>query len=119
MNFRRVAIACVAPLTLQLATLSAPALAQRSTPTSFERAMLAQLDAPTRAEVTRRATGGNTVLNVVGTILLNNYQAAGPRNPGEALTVVAVDFARGVAVLRRAENAFEIVRFDPRTLRLL
>lgn len=116
MKLRRIAIACVAPIALHFAALSAPAMAQA--PTDFEQAMLAQLDDATRAEVEQRATGGNTVLNVIGTILLNNYQAAGPRNAGAALTVVAVDFGRGTAVVQRASNVFELIRFDPRTLRV-
>lgn len=116
MRLRRVMIACAAPIALNLAALSAPALAQA--PTDFEQAMLAQLDDATRAEVESRATGGNTVLNVIGTILLNNYQAGGARRPGTALTVVAVDFGRGTAVVQRASNVFELIRFDPRTLRL-
>jgi len=109
MNSARIAIA--------LAALSLPASAFAATP-AFERALLAELDTTTRAEVERRATGGNTVTGVVGTILLNNYQAAGPRNPGESVEVVAVDFGRGAAVIRRGTNVFEVVRFDPRTLRV-
>ena len=109
MTLTRVAIA--------VAALAASAPAVAATP-AFERALLAELDATTRAEVERRATGGNTVTGVVGTILLNNYQAAGPRNAGESVEVVAVDFGRGAAVIRRAPNVFEVVRFDPRTLRV-
>jgi hypothetical protein len=81
--------------------------------------MLAELDAPTRADVERRATAGNTVLNVVGTILLNNYYKAGARHPGQAVSVAAVDFSRGAVVFRRAPNVLEIQRFDPRTLRMI
>lgn len=58
------------------------------------------------------------MFGVVGTILLNRYQEAGPRNLGEALEVVAVDFSRGVVVIRRAVNLFEVRRFDPRMLPL-
>jgi hypothetical protein len=114
MNLSRVAIACAAPILLSLSMTSAPALAQ--TPTGFERAMLAELDATTRAEVERRATGGNTVKGVIGTILLNNYYKAGARNPGQPLTVVAIDFSLGVVVFQRRANVFEVQRFDPRTL---
>ncbi|MCX8476447.1 MAG: hypothetical protein MT490_11685 [Sphingomonas sp.] len=105
-------------MALSLAAPS-PALAQASTPSTFERAMLAELDAPTRAEVERRAVAGNTVKGVIGTILLNNYYAAGARRPGRALTVVAIDFSLGVVVFRRAANVFEVQRFNPQTLRLL
>lgn len=118
MNLSRAAIAFVAPIALSF-TASAPALAQASSHSAFERAMLAELDAPTRAEVERRATAGNSVVGVVGTMLLNNYYKAGARRPGQALTVVAVDFSRGAVVLRRAANVFEVQRFDPKTLRIL
>lgn len=119
MKLSRIASACVAPILLHLTALSAPALAQPSSPSAFERAMLAELDARTREEVESRATAGNSVMGVVSTILLNNYQAAGARTRGAALSVVAVDFSRGMVVIRRAPNAFEVRRFDPRTLRLL
>ena len=116
MKLSRVAIACLAPLTLSLTVLPAPALAQA--PSAYERAILVGLDATTRAEVERRATGGNTVSGVVATKLLNNYQQAGPRTPGAAVTVVAVDFERGAVVLREAPDVLVLERFDPRTLNI-
>ena len=119
MNLNRIAIACVAPLALTLATVSAPAQAAPAGASEFDHAVLGQLDAPTRAEVERRATGGNTVTGVVGTILLNNYYKAGARKPGTALRVIAVDFALGHVVFERGPNLFEVQRFDPRTLRIL
>lgn len=112
----RIAFACAAPLALGAVAWSAPALAQERT--GLERAVLAQLNASTRAQIEGRATGGNTVMNVVGTALLNNYYQAGARSAGEALTVVAIDFAKGIAVLKREPNTFEIVPFDPATLRI-
>lgn len=118
MNLIRFAVTCAAPAGLLAAALSAPVQAQ-SPATEFERAMLEQLDSSTRAAVESRATAGNNVMNVVGTILLNNYYEAGARTPGEQLTVLAVDFSRGVVVLRREPNFFEVERFDPRTLRIL
>ena len=119
MKLSRVAIALAAPITLQFAALSAPALAQSRAPTAYERAILAELDAPTRTEVQRRATAGDNVTGVVAIILLNNYQAQGATTPGAAVSVVAVDFARGTVVLRKGPDAFELHRFDPATLRLL
>lgn len=116
MSLRHVAIACVASITLGFA--AQPAQAQQASP-AFERAVLDGLDAATRADVERRATAGNTVLAVIGTTLINNYYGAGARTPGEALTIVAIDFAQGVVVLRRAPNVFEVERFDPRTLRIM
>lgn len=98
------------------ATISPPAVAQPASNANFDRAVLAQLDAPTRAEVQKRAVKGNTVTGVIGTMLLNNYYAAGARKPGEALTVVAVDFARGAVVFRRSASVFEVQRFNPQNL---
>ena len=118
MNLSRVAIACAAPILLSFSVSSAPALAQASTPTAFERAMLAELDDATRADVERRATAGNTVKGVIGTILMNNYYKVGARRPGQAVTVAAIDFSLGAVVFQRAPNVFELRRFDPRTLRM-
>jgi hypothetical protein len=113
MTVSRIVIASAA---LSLTFSSAPVLAQTSP--AFERAILGEMDPATRADVEKRATGGNTVGGVVGTILINNYHAAGAKNPGEALTVIALDFERGVAVLGTDERTFEIIHFDPKTLRL-
>lgn len=119
MTFTRIALACAAPIALSLGVLSAPALAQTATASpAFERAMLAEMDTATRATVSSRATGGNTVAAVIGTILINNYEAAGAKQPGKALTVIAVDYARGVAVLGYDQETFEVIHFDPKTLRL-
>ena len=113
MTFTRLAVACAAPIAL---ALTAPAVAQTSP--AFERAMLGEMDAATRADVEKRASGGNTVSGIIGTILLNRYEAAGAKKPGEALTILAVDFARGVAVLGHDQDTYEIIRFNPKTLEL-
>ena len=115
MTFTRIAFVCAAPIALSM--LSAPALA--AAPNAFEKAMLAELDASTRAGIEKRATDGNTVMAVIGTTLLNNYYAAGARNAGEALTVAAIDFSRGVVVFQRSANVFEIQRFNPKTLQMI
>ncbi|TCM18166.1 hypothetical protein EDF56_105517 [Novosphingobium sp. PhB165] len=120
MNFNRVTLSCAALIAVNLAALPTPSLAQpAATPTAFERAMLSVLDAPTRAQVEKRAVHGNTVSGVIGTILLNNYYGAGARNPGQALSVAAVDFGRGTVIFRRAPNVLELQRFDPHTLRMI
>jgi hypothetical protein len=116
MTFTRIAFACAAPLALGLAALSAPAAAQTSP--AFEKAMLAEMDAATRADVQKRAKGGSKVSEIIGTILLNRYHASGAKHPGEAITVLAVDFERGVAVLGHDKRTYEIIRFDPKTLHL-
>lgn len=118
MTLNDLKIAMICPMALSLATLAPAAMAQPATPSSLDRAVLAQLDAPTRADVEKRAVRGNTVTGVVGTILLNNYYAAGARKPGQALTVVAVDFSRGAVVFRRSANVFEVQRFNPHNLQL-
>ena len=119
MTFTRFAVACAAPVALSLAMLSIPAQAQTATASpAFERAMLAEMDTATRNSVSSRATGGNTVAAVIGTILINNYEAAGAKHPGKALSVIALDYARGVVVLGLDEETDEVVHFDPKTLRL-
>jgi hypothetical protein len=117
MKLARLAFALAAPLALQFTAMPAPAFAQ-SGPTAYERAILAGLDSPTRTEVQRRARGGDNVTGVVAIILLNNYQSAGPTSPGEAVSVVAVDFARGTVVLRKGADELVLHRFDPATLHI-
>jgi hypothetical protein len=86
---------------------------------AFDRAILGEMDPATRADVERRATGGNTVAGVIATTLLNDNQMAKHGKAGGPITVVAVDFVRGVVVIQKAPNEYEPVRFDPKTLRLL
>ena len=119
MTFTRFAVACVTPITLSLAVLSAPAMAQTATASNaFERAMLAEMDSSTRSAVSGRATGGNTVAAVIGTTIINNYEARGAKHPGRPLTIIAIDYDRGVAVLGYDQETFEVVKFDKKTLRL-
>jgi hypothetical protein len=104
---------------LALATPAIPAaLAQTPSP-AFQAAILGGLDAPTRAEVERRATGGNSVYEVLRVILLNNMQAANLIRPGEAplSEVVAIDFIREHAVVRQGDN-LRVLNFDRATLNL-
>src|SRR6478735_7874704 len=117
MTFTRAAFTCAASIALSLSLVSAPALAQTSP--AFERAILAELDPATRADVQKRATGGNPVSGIIGTILLNRYNAAGPKHPGEKLTVVALDFARGKAVLGSDKRTYEIIKFNTKNLNLI
>lgn len=117
MSLRRIVISGVA-----LASISGMALSVQAqtppppTPTpAFERAFLSEMNDATRAEVERRATGGNTISGVIATILLNNNQVAQHGQAG-ALTVIAVDFIRGVVVIQKAPNTYVPLRFDPKTL---
>jgi hypothetical protein len=116
MILARFAFAVAAPLTLSLAAVSAPAHAQGHS--AYERAILAGLDSSTRAEVQRRSAGGDNVSGVVAIILLNNYQAAGATTPGEAVSIVAIDFVRGTVVLKKGAEELVLHRFDPASLRL-
>jgi hypothetical protein len=114
MSFRTTAIALAAT-----ALLVAPAFAQTTPATvgaapspALRAAILADLNAETRAEVTRRATGGNSQEEVLSTILLNNLQLADAPNA----RVVAIDFAREVAVLDVPGQNMRVVPFNRATL---
>jgi hypothetical protein len=79
--------------------------------TTLEQAELAGLSAEKRAEVQARAVNGNTVSEVLTTILLNSIKAKHP-----ASRIVALDFGRGVAVVQLADGKIEPVNFDTTTL---
>ena len=117
MNLRLVIMGCVAPAAIGVVAL--PALAQMPPHSAaMERAIVGEMNSATRGAVKKRATGGNTVSGVIATILLNNYQLAREGKAGEAVSVVAIDFVRGMVVIKDAET-FEPVRFDPKTLNIL
>ena len=87
---------------------------------AFERAFLGEMDAATRAEVEKRATAGNTISGVIATILLNDNQMVAKHGmAGAAITVIAIDFVRGVVVIENSPGHYEPVRFDPKTLKVL
>jgi len=101
---KRFALASLALIALAPAAFAAPSPA-------FQQAILAELAPQKRAEVQGRATGGNSVHEVLAVILLNNLQladAAGAR-------VVAVDFGRETAVVEQ-RGAYRVIQFDHRTL---
>ena len=52
-------------------------------------------------------------------MLLNDNQMARHGKAGAPISVVAVDFVRGVVVIQNGTNQYEPVRFDPKTLRVL
>ena len=111
MRLRHIVIACVALAAMGVIALSVhtqtpppPTLSP-----AFERAYLSEMDAATRTEVEKRATAGNTISGVIATILLNNYQSANPGKAVGPLSVVAVDFVRGVVVIQIGPNEFEPV----------
>ena len=77
----------------------------------FERAELGYLNADVRAEVERRATGGNTPRGVLETMMLNNLQLRLP-----ATEVLGLDFMKSLVVYRAPDGALRTARFNPSTL---
>jgi hypothetical protein len=78
-----------------VATLAAApaAIAQPGPSAAFQRAILEGLSPETRADIERRATGGNSVYEVARVTLLNNMQLANLIKPDEPplSSVVAID----------------------------
>ena len=97
-------------IALAAAALAMPALAQ-PTP-AFQRAILAELNPETRAEIERRATAGNSVSEVLDVVLLNNLQLAN----ASGAKVVAVDFGRETAVIDVPGQSLRVVQFNRQTL---
>lgn len=80
---------------------------------ALEQAELAGLSPELRAQVKARAVGGNSVAEVLQVTLLNNIKLK-----HEASLIVAMDWAKGVAVVRLLNGSLEVVNFDPRTLQI-
>ena len=82
--------------------------------TTLEQAELAGLKPQTRAEVeSRMKQGGQTVSEVLTTILLNSIKM---KHLGSQ--IVALDFNRGVAVVRADNGELHTVNFDTTTLEI-
>jgi len=82
--------------------------------TSLEQAELAGLNPQKRAEVEdRMKQGGQTVSEILTTILLNNIKL---RHLGSE--IVALDFGRGIAVVRTPHHQMRTVNFDTTTLEI-
>jgi hypothetical protein len=82
--------------------------------TTLEQAELAGLNPQTRAEVeSRMKQGGQTVSEILTTILLNSVKL---KHLGSQ--IVALDFNRGIAVVRTANGRIRTVNFDTTTLEL-
>lgn len=91
-----------------LALVAGSAAAQSSAGSrEFQRAELAEVSPAIRAEVERRATGGNTIRGVLETMLLNEISA---RWPGSRL--VAMDMGRGVGVFALPDNSLKAATFN-------
>lgn len=87
---------------------TAPAMAQTSMGSrEFQQAELSEVSPAIRAEVERRATGGNTVRGVLETMLLNEISV---RWPGSRL--VAMDMGRGVGVFALPDNTLKAATFN-------
>ncbi len=92
-----------------LLILSSASYAQIAT--TLEQAELAGLSPEKRAEVQARAVNGNTVSEVLQTILLNSIKLKHP-----ASRIVALDFGRGIAVVELTSGKTDLVQFDTTTL---
>ena len=94
-----------------VATVLGASAALAQTATTLEQAELAGLSPEKRAEVEARAVGGNTVYEVLQTMLLNNIKAKHPGN-----RIAALDFNRGIAIVEVPGGAMKAVNFDTTTL---
>ena len=87
-----------------------PTLAQMAT--TLEQAELAGLSADKKAEVQQRMSqGGQTVYEILQTMLLNNIKVKHP-----ASRIAALDFNRGIAIVQTTSGGMEAVNFDTSTL---
>jgi hypothetical protein len=96
-----------------VALVGSPIVHAQLSPAPIEQAELAGLDPQLRAQVQARATGGNSVTEVLQVMLLNNIKAKQPANQ-----IVAMDWGKGVAVVEAAAGSMSVVHFDPKTLQL-
>jgi hypothetical protein len=105
-GYRTIALAACA------AVIVAAPIAYAQVATTLEQAELAGLTPEKKAEVqTRLAQGGQTVSEVLQTILLNSIKLKHPAN-----RIVALDFNRGIAVVQLADGKMSAVQFDTTTL---
>lgn len=80
--------------------------------TTLEQAELAGLTPEKKAEVQARlGQGGQTVSEILQTMLLNSIKLRHP-----ASKIVALDFNRGIAVVQLADGKISPVQFDTTTL---
>ena len=95
---------------LGIVVMGAP-IAHAQVATTLEQAELAGLTPEKRAEVQARAINGNTVSEVLQTMLLNSIKLKHP-----ASKIVALDFGRGAAVVQMTDGKMSVVSFDTTTL---
>ena len=112
MKFWISAIAVAGCAVLMTGPQHAYAQASAGFQTALGNAELAELNPDKRAEVeTRMKQPGQTVPEILQTILLNSIKAKYPAN-----RIVALDFGRGTAVVELPSKEMRTVEFDTRTL---
>ena len=110
MSFHGKSCGAIAAALGVMLTAATPSFAQVAT--SIEQAELAGLAPATLAQVkSRMAEGGQTVYEILQTMLLNNIKALVPGG-----TIAALDFNRGVAIVRTPAGGLRPVNFDTTTL---
>jgi hypothetical protein len=87
--------------------------AYAQSPTALEQAELSGLSPEMRADVQKRAVGGNSVTEVLQVMLLNNIKAKQPANQ-----IIAMDWGKGAAVVEMAAGGMKVVHFDTKTLQI-
>jgi hypothetical protein len=102
-----------AALAAGMGVLIAATAVYAQSPTALEQAELAGLSPDLRAQVQARAVGGNSVTEVLQVMLLNNIKIK-----HQASKIVAMDWARGVAVVEQPSGGMAVVQFDPTTLQI-
>ena len=110
---RTTRLALLACTALALATFTAPRAEAQSSMGSreFQAAELGELSPELRAEVTARATQGNTPRGVLETILLNSISQRFP-----ASRIVGLDMGRGVVVIATSDNQLRALTFNKQGL---
>jgi hypothetical protein len=112
----------IAAFALAVSTLAVPAFAQNrpvtgignDIPAPMVRAIQQMVSPATLRELKSRATGGNTMENVLETTLLNNLQLIDPGTAGAH--IIAIDFTRQVVVAAVGDQSPKVYHFDRRTL---
>ena len=107
-NYRNAVLAACTAIAL-IGSSVVPALAA----SQLEQAELADLTPELRAQVEARAVNGNSVTEVLQVMLLNNIKIK-----HQASQIVAMDWAKGVAVVQLPNGKLEVANFEPRTLQI-
>jgi hypothetical protein len=103
-----------ATVSLMVAVVADPRPVHAQAATTLEQAEVAGLTPDVRAEVQKRlAAGGQTVSEILTTMLLNNIKLKHP-----ASRILAMDFARGAAAVQTPSGSMEVVEFDTTTLQV-